>query len=572
MVNLKINGKPVCVKEGTTLLDAAKSVGIDIPTLCYLKDVNEIGACRVCVVEIVGNERLASSCNTAAQEGMEVLTDSRKVIDARRSNVKLILSQHDDRCPSCVRNGNCSLQTVAKNLGITEVGFDKKFFKDDFPKDFPLVRDVNKCIKCMRCVSVCEKVQSLAIWDGEGMGSRTTVGVRGGKSLTSSDCSLCGQCITHCPCGALHERDDTDKVADALRDPETVTVFQIAPAVRAAWGEEFNLTPEFATAERLVYALKKAGADYVFDTDFAADLTIMEEGNELLERLPEIEETRLPMFTSCCPGWVRFMKAKYPGYVARLSTAKSPQQMFGSVAKSYFAEKIGVPREKIFCVSVMPCVAKKYESSVKALSENGVQDVDVALTTREAARLIRTLGIDPLKLAEENFDSPLGTATGAGVIFGATGGVMEAALRSAYFFATKTLPDPDAFTKVMDKDGYKEATFNVGEKAIKIAVCHGLKNAEKLMENIKSGKEHYHFVEVMACPGGCSGGGGQPIHDGKELAFDRAKVLCSLDKNAKLRFSHENPSIIKLYDEYLGAPLSEKAHHLLHTDQTAWER
>ena len=424
----------------------------------------------------------------------------------------------------------------------------------------------------MRCVQVCDKVQSLHIWDVAGTGSRTTVDVSLNRKIEEADCALCGQCITHCPVGALRERDDVDKVLEALADPDKITVVQMAPAVRAAWGEEFGLSREFATAGRLVAALWRIGFSYIFDTDFSADLTIMEEGSEFLEKLKHRDEETFPMFTSCCPGWVRFLKSQYPDMAGQLSTAKSPQQMFGAVAKSYYASLLNVDPARIFCISLMPCVAKKQECALPVMNDaHAGQDVDVVLTTREVDRLLRAEHIVPAELPEEDFDMPLGIGTGAGVIFGATGGVMEAALRSAYYLATGSNPDPDAFRAVRGMEGWRESEFMLGDTKLKIAVAHGLGNARKLIEALRKGEVSYDFVEVMACPGGCAGGGGQPIHDGEELGGVRGSRLYTLDKSSTLRFSHENPSVLKCYEDYLGAPLSHRAHELLHTDHSAWK-
>ncbi|MCD7715531.1 MAG: [FeFe] hydrogenase, group A [Lachnospiraceae bacterium] len=577
MVNVTINGKHYMAEDGSTILDAAKAAGIYIPTLCYLKDINDIGACRVCVVEVEGCAKLVSACNNQVWDGMVVHTNSPKVRESRRNTVELILSQHDGQCATCVRSGNCTLQTIANDLGIVELPFRKKVPKFEWPMRFPLVRDARKCIKCMRCVQTCDKVQGMHIWDISGTGSRTTVDVSRNRKIKESDCALCGQCITHCPVGALREWDDTDRVLDALADPDKITVVQIAPAVRAAWGEPFGLSPEFATAKRLVAALRQMGFDYIFDTNFSADLTIMEEGSELIEKIKRAAaaksgedtasaEQNFPLFTSCCPGWVRFLKSQYPDMVDQLSTAKSPQQMFGAIAKSYYAQILGVDSSRIFCVSIMPCVAKKHECEIPVMNH----DVDVVLTTREVDRLIRSEQIHPEMLIEEEFDMPLGVGSGAGVIFGATGGVMEAALRSAYYLVTGRNPDPDSFKNVRGMEGWKEAEFNLAGTQLKVAVVSGLGNTRKLIEALRRGEVNYHFVEVMACPGGCSGGGGQPIHDGKEMAAGRCDVLYGLDKNNQLRYSHENPAVKQCYQDYLGAPLSQRAHELLHTDHHAW--
>ena len=571
MVNVTIDGRTVSVPEHTSILDAAARANIKIPTLCYLKDLNEIGACRACVVEIEGIDQLVAACNNSVLDGMVVRTNSPKVRLARKINVELLLSRHDSECTSCVRSGNCSLQTIANDLGISTLPYEKHLPHQPWNQNYPLIRNNDKCINCLRCIQVCEKVQATGVWDLTNRSSHTCVGVKGGIPIDESGCALCGQCITHCPTGALRERDDTERVFDALADPDKIVVVQVAPAVRAAWGEPFGLSREKATVNRLVAALRVLGFDYIFDTDFSADLTIMEEGSELLARLKNPEGKKFPMFTSCCPGWVRYCKAHHAGFVDQLSTSKSPGQMFGAIAKSYYAELLGVDPHRIYCVEIMPCLAKKSEVAIPAMNDAcGDPDVDVALTTREVDRMIRAAHVDVVSLEEEAFDAPLGTATGAGVIFGATGGVMEAALRSAYYFATGTPCDADAFKAVRGLDGWKEATFDLAGTPLRVAVASGLANANRLLTALENGEVEYDFVEVMACPGGCSGGGGQPIHDGEELAGVRGDVLWGLDRVSELRRSYENPSIQACYKDYLGEPLSERAEHLLHTDHHAW--
>ncbi|MCI6613494.1 MAG: [FeFe] hydrogenase, group A [Clostridiales bacterium] len=573
MVNLIIDKKPVSVPEGTTILEAARSVNIDIPTLCYLKGINEIAACRLCMVEIEGFPRLIPSCDNVVAEGMVVHTNSPRAREARRVNLRLLLSQHDTHCTKCTRSGNCKLQKLTNDYNLLGDHYikDLKKTEDDFSN--PVVRIENRCVRCMRCVQVCDKIQSMNIWDLMGTGSHTTIGVSGVRSLGDSDCTFCGQCITHCPVGALQGRDDTGKVFDALADPKKITVVQIAPAVRAAWAEYYHLDPKFATAQRMVTALKQIGFDYVFDTDFAADLTIMEEASEFIDRFTHRDRYTWPMFTSCCPGWVRFVKGQFPRFIGNLSTAKSPQQMFGAVAKSYFARNLGVDPHDIFVVSVMPCVSKKSECALPTMTDAcGDPDVDVVLTTREMVRMFRGEQIVPATLAETPFDSPLGTGTGAAVIFGSTGGVMEAALRTAFRMITGENPDPDAFAAVGSMEGWKEARFDIpGAGTVRVAVVSGLGNTRRLMRALEKGEVSYDFVEVMACPGGCAGGGGQPIHDGCELAESRSNVLRALDKAEPVRFSHENPDVMALYRDYLGTPMSTKAHHLLHTDHHGWK-
>ena len=573
MVNFTMNGRTLSAPKGTTILAAAEKAGIPIPHLCFLKDINEIAACRMCIVEVEGTERLVPACNTAILEGMVIQTNSPRVRQARKTNLRLILSQHNSNCTVCVRSSNCELQRLSHDLNIHYQPYETQPERSNVDLSVPIVREASKCIKCMRCVQVCDKIQGMHIWDVAGTGSRTTVDVSYNRRLIDTDCTFCGQCVTHCPTGALTVRDDTNTVLQALADPEITTVVQVAPAVRVAWAEFFGLPAKQATTGRMVAALKRIGFDYVFDTNFAADLTIMEEGSEFVQRFTHRGKNRWPMFTSCCPGWVRFLKTQYPDYTENLSTAKSPQQMFGAIAKTYFAERIGMDSRKMFVVSIMPCSAKKAERELPTMKNAfNTPDVDAVLTTREMCRLFRSDCIVPSDLEEAEFDSPLGSGTGAAVIFGATGGVMDAALRSAYYLITGKNPDPDAFSEVRGSKPWREATFTIpGAGNVKVAAVSGLANTRKLMEAIDSGMADYDFVEVMACPGGCAGGGGQPIHEGMEMAVSRGSQLWKMDAKAPIRFSHENPDIQELYHAYLKKPLGELSHHLLHTDHEGWQ-
>ena len=574
MVKITINGAAVEVQEGATILEAAKASGFPIPSLCYWKGLNEIGACRVCVVEVEGVDRLVTACDEPVHDGMVVRTNSPRVRAARRTNLRLILSQHDCQCAFCTRNGNCSLQKLAMDANLLYIPYPINIRKEIWDRETPLIRQESKCIKCMRCIQVCDKIQGLNIWDLAGTGSRVTVNVSHNRKILDADCAFCGQCITHCPTAALRERDDTEPVLDILADPSLITVVQVAPAVRVAWAEAVGLEPGPAATRKMVAALKRLGFRYVFDTNFTADLTIMEEGSEFVERFTHREEYPWPMFTSCCPGWVRFVKSNYPEFTANLSTAKSPQQMFGAVAKSCFAEKMGLDPHKVRVVSIMPCVAKKAEAALEPMRDAcGDPDVDVVLTTRELLRMVRADKILIENLPEEEFDSPLGTGTGAAVVFGATGGVMDAALRSAYYLVTGRNPNADTFRAVrgMDRDGWKEASFNIpGAGVVRVAVVSSLGRTRKLLEAIRQGEVSYDFVEVMACPGGCAGGGGQPIVDGEELAEYRGDALWEMDAHEKVRFSHENEDVRALYREFLEKPCGERSHHLLHTDHGAW--
>ena len=574
MVKVTINGVAIEVQEGSTIMEAAKLAGSPVPSLCFWKGLNEIGACRVCVVEVEGVDRLVTACDEPVHDGMVVYTNSPRVRAARRTNLRLILSQHDCQCAFCTRSGNCSLQKLAMDANLLYIPYPINIRKEIWDRSTPLIRQESKCIKCMRCIQVCDKIQGLNIWDLAGTGSRVTVNVSHNRKILDADCAFCGQCITHCPTAALRERDDTEPVLDILADPSLTTVVQVAPAVRVAWAEAVGLEPGPAATRKMVAALKRLGFRYVFDTNFTADLTIMEEGSEFVERFTHREEYPWPMFTSCCPGWVRFVKSNYPEFTANLSTAKSPQQMFGAVAKSYFAEKMGLDPHKVRVVSIMPCVAKKAEAALEPMRDAcGDPDVDVVLTTRELLRMVRADKILIENLPEEEFDSPLGTGTGAAVVFGATGGVMDAALRSAYYLVTGRNPNADTFRAVrgMDRDGWKEASFNIpGAGVVQVAVVSSLGRTRKLLEAIRQGEVSYDFVEVMACPGGCAGGG-QPIVDGEELAEYRGDALWEMDAHEKVRFSHENEDVRALYREFLEKPCGERSHHLLHTDHGAWQ-
>ena len=591
LVTVTVDNKTVQVPTGSTILDACTAAGVRVPTLCFLKDVNEIGACRVCLVEVEGIEQLVASCNNVVLDGMVVRANSPRVREARKANLEFLLSRHNSTCTSCVRSGNCQLQALSNQFGISELPYSVELTHTPWNQDFPLIRDADKCVHCLRCIQICDHVQNTGVWDLANRSSHTCVGVAGGAPIEATDCTLCGQCVTHCPTGALTARDDTDKVFDAIADPDTTVVVQVAPAVRAAWGESLGLSHEEATIQRMAAALKALGVDYVFDTSWSADLTIMEEGSELLAKLAAAaaapgdpaasadlaapgagDAPRFPMFTSCCPGWVRYAKAHHPELVDQLSSAKSPGQMFGAITKSWFAQTQGIDPHSVFCVEVMPCLAKKAEVAYAPMNDAcGDPDVDVSLTTREMDRMFRAACLDVASLEEFPLDDPLGTFTGAGVIFGATGGVMEAALRTAHAIVTGEDAPADAFSAVRGMDGWKEATFDMGGTPLSVAVVSGLSNADKLIQSIQAGESSYHFVEVMACPGGCVGGGGQPIHDGCELAAERGDVLWELDRQMPLRKSHENPVIQQIYAEYLGEPLSHRAHELLHTDHHAWK-
>lgn len=569
MVHLKINNIPVEVKEGSTILEAAKAAGINIPTLCYLKEINEIGACRVCVVEVKGARSLVAACVYPVNEGMEVFTNTEKVRKSRKTTLELLLSDHKKECLSCVRSTNCELQKLSYEYGCDENRFkgEKAKYEEDTSTSY-LVRDNEKCILCRRCVAVCKKVQEVAVIAPARRGFNTHIACAFESDLADAPCVACGQCVAVCPTGALHEREEIDNVRDAINDPEKVVVVAAAPAVRAAIGEEFGYPIGTNTEGKMFTAMRMLGFDKVFDVNFGADLTIMEEANELIHRVKE--GGTLPMFTSCSPGWIRFVEYYYPELIPNLSSCKSPMQMFGATVKTYWAQKENIDPKNIYVVGVMPCTAKKFERTRENENASGYPDVDAVLTTRELAKMIKNSGILYNELPDGTFDNPLGEFTGAGVIFGATGGVMEAALRTAAEEITGKPLDKVDFKEVRGIKGIKEASYDLNGVKVKVAVASGLTNAKALCEKIKKGECDYTFVEVMCCPGGCVNGGGQPIQSAYtrrqvDLRSKRAKALYDEDKKADIRKSHENPAVQKLYKDFFGEPGSHKAHEILHT-------
>lgn len=569
MVNLTINGKQIQAEQGTTILEAARAAGIYIPTLCYHPELRPEGACRLCMVEASGARSLVASCVYPVSEGMVVKTNTANVREARKTVIELLLANHPKDCLSCQKSGDCELQKIAADLGLRKIRFEggeTKAHTIDCSNP-SLVRDQEKCILCGRCIRICRDVQGMDVYSFAGRGFNTIVSTAFEHDLKDAACTYCGQCASVCPTGAIVEKDDTEQVWQAINDPEKVVIVQTAPSVRVALGEELNIPAGSIVTGKMVAALRSLGFDKVFDTNFSADLTIMEEGHEFLDRLQN--GGVLPMITSCSPGWVNMIELKYPELLPHLSTAKSPQQMFGAVAKTYFAEQAGIDPAKIVSVSVMPCTAKKAEAQREEMCDSGYRDVDIVITTRELGRMIREAGIDFASLPEENFDSPLGTGSGAGVIFGTTGGVMEAALRTvADVVSGQDLPKVD-YTEVRGMEETREAVIEIAGREIRIAVVNTLGSARKMLERIKAGTADYQFIEVMACPGGCIGGGGQPVPVNREIRQKRREALFTCDRMSELRKSHENPEIKAFYDNWLGKPLGEKAHHLLHTHYSA---
>ena len=575
-VTLTIDGQEVKAKKGSTILQAARGAGIDIPTLCYLKDIHETGDCRMCIVEVEGARGFVTSCITKATDGMVVRTNTPAVMETRKTILDLTISNHKVECLTCVRDGNCELQNLSKKYHIKEVEFAGERTEHELDELSPsIVRDANKCVLCRRCTATCQKVQEIGAIECLNRGFASEIGTVGNKSLNDVNCTFCGQCIQACPTGALREKDTTDEVWEKLKDPETYVVVQTAPAVRAALGEEFGMEIGTNVTGKMVTALRRLGFDKVFDTNTGADFTIMEEANEFVERVSN--GGTLPMITSCSPGWVKYIEMNYPELWPHLSSCKSPHEMFGAIIKSYFAEKEGIDPKKIYVVSVMPCIAKKFERQRDEMQNDNMYNVDNVITTRELGRMIKQANIEFTKLEDSEFDSPMGEATGAAAIFGTTGGVMEAALRTAQDTLTGKDLDKIDFEAVRGEQGIKRATVNVNGQDIKVVVASGLGNARKIMEEIKSGKADYQFVEIMACPGGCVMGGGQPIRTSREreeidIRTKRADCLYSIDEKSTIRKSHENPVIKTIYEDYLEKPGSHKAHELLHTHYVKREK
>ncbi len=578
-VNIKINGMPLSVPKDFTILEAARQAGIEIPTLCYLKDINAIGACRICVVEVKGARSLVASCVYPVNEGMEITTNSEKVAKSRKQTLELILSTHNKTCLSCVRSGSCELQKLSNEYGIEN---ENRYMGENisYPIDRSaphMYRDNSKCILCRRCVAACDKLQSVSVIGPNERGFKTHIGSAFENNLADVACVSCGQCIVACPTGALSENDQTALVWKALADPTKHVIVQPAPSIRVTLGESFGMPIGTNVKGKMVAALRRLGFDGVFDTDFSADLTIMEEATELLHRLNN--GGKLPLITSCSPGWIKFCEHNFPDFLENLSSCKSPQQMFGAVAKTYYAKKMGLDPKDLVVVSIMPCTAKKFETGRddQSAAGGGIPDVDVALTTRELSRMIKRAGLNFAALPDEEFDAPLGISTGAGVIFGATGGVMEAALRTANDVLTGKDNKEIDFTEVRGTEGIKEATYNIAGTELKVAAVSGLANARRLLDDIRAGKRDYQFIEVMACPGGCVNGGGQPtqpasIRNFVDLKTLRAKAIYQEDKDLPLRKSHQNPAVKALYDEFLEKPGSHKAHEILHTTYVAREK
>ena len=576
-IKITIDNNVVEVEKGTTIYQVAKSIGIDIPVLCYmnlqhLNIENRPGGCRICVVEVEGRKTLAPSCSTVCTDGMVIHTHSVRVMNARKTVLELILSDHPKDCLICSKSGKCDLQDMSQKLGVREIHSVENSQMSVYRKDVSpaLNRDMDKCIMCRRCETICNDVQTVGALSAINRGFNSVVAPAFEQDLIDSPCTFCGQCVAVCPTGALTEFDHTQHIIRALADPTKTVLVQTAPAVRAALGEEFGMEPGTLVTGKMVAALRRLGFDKVFDTDFAADLTIMEEGAELLDRLTKFlngdKDVKLPILTSCCPAWVNFFEVYYPTMLDIPSTAKSPQQMFGAIAKTYYADMLNVKREDMVVVSVMPCLAKKYECQREEFSVNGSRDVDYSISTRELASLIKSFNINFNTLPEEDFDAPLGESSGAAVIFGVTGGVIEAAVRTAYELHTGKRLEKIDFTELRGLEGIRSATIDFDGTPISIGIAHQLGNARKLLDGIRSGEYNFHAIEIMACPGGCIGGAGQPLHHGNsEVIKARFDAIYREDAGKKIRKSHENPYIIKLYEQFLGKPMSEKAHHLLHT-------